>query len=364
MTTTDRRLSPHRIPDDGTPFKDTRTEYPAMVRTTPKTRSAIGILVFIVVAAAAVAVGYTVFVWFVDSLADLGGIVLTIIFALVLLRAAAMLFRSAVADYNVAEVAVDGPITRDGGNPNPIAMGIGTPADQIVEQIEFADADDAVDALMLELNTPGGEVVPSDDIRRAAMEFDGPTVAYATDVCASGGYWIASGCDELWARDASLVGSIGVIASRVNASELAEDLGVSYERFAAGEYKDAGMVLKEMSENEREYLQGLTDDFYDNFVERVAEGRELDPEFVRDTEARVYLGEKAAELGLVDELGDRDAVRERVEELIETDARVQPFEPQRSITEKIGIGTQQVAYAFGAGISHHLVGDDKPEFRM
>jgi len=83
-------------------------------------------------------------------------------------------------------------------------------------------------------------VVPSDDIRLAAERFDGPTVAYATDVCASGGYWIASGCDELWAREGSIVGSIGVIGSRVNASALAEKVGLSYERFAAGDYKDAG----------------------------------------------------------------------------------------------------------------------------
>ncbi|AUX08209.1 signal peptide peptidase SppA [Halalkaliarchaeum desulfuricum] len=336
-----------------------------MVQTSPRTRSIVGLLVFVVVAAAAIAVGYTVFVWFVESLVDLGGIVLTIVLALVLLRIAAMVVRSTIADYNVAEVSVDGPITRDGGNPNPVARGMGTPADDIVEQIELADADDAVDALMLELNTPGGEVLPSDDIRRAAMEFEGPTVAYATDVCASGGYWIAAGCDELWARDASLVGSIGVISSRVNAAELAEKVGLSYERFAAGKYKDAGVPLKEIDDDEREYLQGLTDDFYESFIERVAEGRELDPEFVRETEARVYLGEEAHELGLVDDLGTRDDVREHVEGLIDaTEARVQRFEPQRSLPERIGIGARGVAYALGAGIADRIVGEEPPELRL
>lgn len=335
-----------------------------MVRTTPRTRSALGLLVFVVVAAAAVAVGYAVFVWFVESLADLGGILLTIVLALVLIRIAASVLRSMIADYNVAEVTVDGPITRDGGNPNPVARGMGTPADDIVEEIERADQDGAVDALMLELNTPGGEVVPSDDIRRAAMEFDGPTVAYATDVCASGGYWIASGCDELWARDASLVGSIGVISSRVNASELAEKVGLSYERFAAGKYKDAGAFLKQMDDDEREYLQALTDDFYDSFVDRVAEGRDLDPEFVRETEARVYLGEEAHELGLVDELGTREDVSDRVGELIDADARVQRFEPVRSLPERIGMGARGVAYALGAGIADRIVGEDSPELRL
>lgn len=335
-----------------------------MVRTTPRTQSVVGAVAFVVVAAASVAIGYAVFVRFAESFVDLGGILLTVALALLLLRATSTGLRSTIAAYNVAEVSVDGPISRDGGSPNPIARGLGTPADEIVEQIERADRDDAVDALMLELNTPGGEVVPSDDIRRAALKFEGPTVAYATDVCASGGYWIASGCDELWARDASLVGSIGVISSRVNAAELAERLGVSYERFAAGKYKDAGTALKEISEDEREYLQGLTDDFYDSFVDRVAEGCDLDPEFVRETEARVYLGEEAAELGLVDELGTREDVCERVEELIDAEARVQPFEPRRSLPERIGMGAQRVAYAFGAGIADRIAGEEPPQFRL
>jgi len=111
---------------------------------------------------------------------------------------------------------------------------VGAEADEIVDQIERADEDSGVRALLLKLNTPGGEIVPSEDIRIAAERFDGPTIAYATDVCASGGYDIAAGCDELWAREGSIVGSIGVIGSRVNAADLADRLGLSYERLAAG----------------------------------------------------------------------------------------------------------------------------------
>jgi len=160
-------------------------------------------------------------------------------------------------------------------------------------------------------------VLPSDDIRRAAADFDGPTLAYATDTCASGGYWIASGCDELWARDASLVGSIGVVGSRPNAAGLADKLGISYEQFTAGEYKDAGVPLREIEEDEREYLQGIIDGYYEQFVETVSEGRDMDPEAIRETEARVYLGSDAAEIGLVDELGTEDDVEDRLEELID-----------------------------------------------
>jgi len=272
--------------------------------------------------------------------------------ALVGVRLAGNAATSLFPAYDVAEVAVEGPISRDGGGgPLPTTPGA-TPADDIVEQIDRADDDDNVQALLLKLNTPGGEVVPSDDIRLAAQRFDGPTIAYATDVCASGGYWIASGCDELWAREGSIVGSIGVIGSRVNASDLAEKVGLSYERFAAGEYKDAGTALKEMDDNEREYLQGLIDDYYDTFVERVSDGRDLEPDFVRDTEARIYLGEQAYDMDLVDHLGTRREIETELADRLDTDeVTVEEFEPTRPLMARVGAGAQHVAYAFGAGIA-------------
>ena len=308
--------------------------------------------------------GIVIFVIVPGSLAELLGVLVTVGIVVLGARVAGDLAESVFPDYNVAEVAVDGPITRDGSTPGPIPGGaLGTTADDVVEGIERADEDDAVDALVVKLNTPGGEVVPSDDIRNAVAEFDGPTVAYATDVCASGGYWIASGCDELWARRGSIVGSIGVIGSRVNVTELADELGVSYERFAAGKYKDAGTPLKELTKDEREYLQALVDGFYDDFVERVAEGREMDPERVRDTEARVYLGDDAHELGLVDSIGDRSAVEERVAELLDAEVSVREFEPEKGLAARLRGGATAVAYAAGAGAASVLT-DDGRQFRL
>ena len=253
--------------------------------------------------------------------------------------------------YNVAKVAVSGPITRDAGRPSPLSGPGKTTADDIVEQIEAADEDEAVEALIVELNTPGGEVLPSDDIRRAAAAFDGPTVAYATDTCASGGYWIASGCDELWARDASLVGSIGVVGSRPNAAGLADKLGISYEQFTAGEYKDAGIPLREIEDDEREYLQGIIDGYYEQFVETVSDGRDMDPEAIRDTEARVYLGSDAVEIGLVDELGTADDVEERLAERLDTAPSIREFTPERGLAERLGLGAERVAFAAGSGVA-------------
>jgi protease-4 len=263
--------------------------------------------------------------------------------------------------YNAVEVAVEGPITREGSRL-PSSRQRSVPADKVVEQIERADEDPNAEALVVKLNTPGGEVVPSEDIRLAAERFDGPTIAYATDTCASGGYWIASGCDELWAREASLVGSIGVRGSNVNAKGLADKLGLEYQPMNAGEYKDAGFPLKEPDEDDQEYLQGIVDDYYETFVERVAEGRGLDEETIRDTEARVYLGTDAHENGLVDELGTREDIEDRIADRLGRDVEVEEFEPKQSLMERLRSQSQGVAYAFGAGVACALGVDE--EFRL
>ena len=269
-------------------------------------------------------------------------------------------------EYNTAKVSVSGPIARDRGRPSPLSGSTGTTADEVVDRIEAADDDEDVEALLVELNTPGGEVVPSDDIRRAVAEFDGPTVAYATDLCASGGYWIASGCDELWARNGSLVGSIGVVGSRPNAAGLADKLGISYEQFTAGEYKDAGVPLREIEDDEREYLQSLIDGYYEQFVETVSEGREMDPGAIRETEARVYLGPDALDIGLVDELGVENDVEDRIGERIGDEVEVKEFAPDRGLVERLGIGAERVAFAAGSGVASVFAGDGRDvdvEFR-
>ena len=261
-------------------------------------------------------------------------------------------------EYNVAKITVSGPIQRERTRRSPLSGRSPVLADEVVSQIETADDDDAVAAMVLELNTPGGEVLPSDDIRRAVADFDGPTIAYVTDTCASGGYWIASGCDELWAHDVSLVGSIGVVGSRPNAAGLADKLGISYEQFTAGEYKDAGVPLREIEDDERDYLQGIVDGYYERFVETVSEGRDMDPDTIRDTEARIYLGTDALDIGLVDELGTQADLEARLAELLDTEPTVRVFEPSRSLTDRLGIAGERIAAAAGRGVAGIVTGSD------
>jgi len=315
--------------------------------------------------ALAAAAGWYLFVDYPADLVDLLGLLLAVGLAVAGVRVAGRLAGRRFPSYNVAEVAVEGPITRDGGSPSRLPGGVAEPgADDLVAAIERADEDPNAAALALRLNTPGGAVVPSDDIRRAAAEFDGPTVAYAVDTCASGGYWIATACDELWAREATLVGSIGVLGSRPNVAELADDLGIAYERFAAGEYKDAGLPLKELSADERAYLQGIVDDYYEEFVERVAEGRGMDPEAVRETEARLYLGRRARDLGLVDALGDGDDALDDLEDRLGEPTRVREFSPESGLATRLRGGAEGVAYAFGAGVADRAAPADGFDFEF
>jgi protease-4 len=320
-------------------------------------KTVVRVALFALVAIAGLAAAWYLFLAYPSSGLELAGIVLLLLAVPLLFRTAGSVAGSVIPSYNVAEVAVTGPISRETGGGLG-ASPTGTGADATVEQIERADADDNVEALLVKLNTPGGEIVPSEDIKLAAERFDGPTIAYATDTCASGGYEIASGCDEIWAREGSIVGSIGVIGSRVTAADLADRLGIQYEQLTAGEYKDAGTPLKELEDHEREYLQGLIDNYYEMFVANVADRRDLDPETIEATEARVFLGSEAAERGLVDELGTRRDVVEDLESRLGTEVTVEEFEPQFPLAERISLGAGQVAHAFGAGIASRFTGED------
>ncbi|MFB6114553.1 MAG: signal peptide peptidase SppA [Halodesulfurarchaeum sp.] len=294
------------------------------------------------------------------------GMLTVVVVSFLAIKMSANLATRMLSPYNVAKVSVEGPITRDGGGAIPRRPNA-TPVEDVISQIERADDDDAVEALLVHLNTPGGEVVPSDDVRNAVKDFEGVTVAYATDTCASGGYWIATACDTIVAREGSLVGSIGVLASRVTASELLDDLGLVYERLVAGEYKDAGTALRDMDTDERDYLQGIVDDYYESFVDRVTDSRDLDPETVRGTEAKVFLGERAVEIGLVDFTGTMEDVEDHLESELARPIEVTEFEPPRRLRTMLPGAVATVAYAVGVGFSRSIqstTGNSATRFRF
>ena len=125
------------------------------------------------------------------------------------------------------------------------------------------------------------------------------------DVAASGGYWLAACTDKIYANPTTMTGSIGVYMPYANWEELYKKVGIYQEKIKSGPHKDILSPERQMTNEEREIIQIMVDDIYNQFVDVVAEGRKLDKEQVRKlADGRIYTGNQAKQLGLVDELGN------------------------------------------------------------
>ncbi len=180
---------------------------------------------------------------------------------------------------------------------------------QIVPQLKkFAD-DDSVKAIIIHVNSPGGGVAASEEIyrevKRIRDEKKKRIVASIETVGASGAYYVASATNKIYADKGSVVGSIGVIAEWVNYGELLRWAKLNAITMKAGEFKDTGSPTREMTPAEREYMQGLIDNMHTQFIQAVAAGRHAKEEDIRAiANGKVWTGEQAAELKLVDQIAD------------------------------------------------------------
>jgi protease-4 len=185
------------------------------------------------------------------------------------------------------------------------------PVSLFKERLDAAADDDKVKAVVIRINSPGGAVTASDimyrDLCRFREKTGKPVVACMMDVAASGGYYLAMGCDKVYAHPTTVTGSIGVIMSLYNAHGLMAKVGLASDPIKSGPNKDLGNPGRPMTAEERAILQGMVDGFYGQFVKVVAEGRNLAEGRVRSlADGRVYTGLEAQELGLVDEIGYLD----------------------------------------------------------
>jgi protease-4 len=179
---------------------------------------------------------------------------------------------------------------------------------RVREELEKAEDDDRVRAVVLRINSPGGTVTASDILYHEIMRFKErrkvPVVASILDVGASGGYYVALAADRILAHPTTVTGSIGVLMLTVNAGGLLEKIGVSASYVKSGEFKDMGSPFRSLRPEERALFQDLIDRFYGRFVELVARSRQLDEARVRAfADGRVYTASQALALGLVDQVG-------------------------------------------------------------
>ncbi|HLG22687.1 MAG TPA: signal peptide peptidase SppA [Candidatus Manganitrophaceae bacterium] len=192
-------------------------------------------------------------------------------------------------------------------------------SNDVVEELRRYRKDDSVKAILLRIDSPGGGVVPSqeiyDEVKQIRQEGKKKVVTSMGTVAASGGYYIASASDKIIANPGTLTGSIGVIMEFANVEGLLQKIGVESVVIKSGKNKDLGSPFRKMKEEERVLLQGVIDDVHGQFIEAVAESRSLEVESVRAlADGRIFTGRQAKKIGLVDELGSfQDAVQKTAE---------------------------------------------------
>ena len=203
----------------------------------------------------------------------------------------------------------------------PGALGAATASPETLRnQLRQANEDRRVKAVVLEVDSPGGGVVPTDQMHDSIQDFKEetgkPVVVSMGQTAASGGYYISTAADRIFANANTLTGSLGVIFEYLNFTEAAEEYGIQQEVVKSGPFKDIGSPTREPTEEELEILQAYVDEGYDQFVQVIVEGRDLPEQIVRElADGRVYSGQQAETLGLVDELGDLERATEVSKEL-------------------------------------------------
>jgi protease-4 len=217
-----------------------------------------------------------------------------------------------------------------------------------------AEEDNAVKAIVLRIESPGGEIEPCQEILLEIERIKEimPIVVSMGGTVASGGYYISTQADKIVALPTTQTGSIGVISQLVNVEGLLEKLGIQIETFKGGKYKDMYWGFRELTPEEEEIMQAMVDEYYEQFVDVVAEGRGLSREEVKNlATGQLYSGTKAKELGLVDELGDLNTAINLAAELAGIEAPIVEYYQPPRLTLWTLLGLVDVIKARISGLS-------------
>ena len=229
----------------------------------------------------------------------------------------------------IAVVPIDGIISGESVDQGGFSM-----VSVVKEELKRAERDRDVKAVILKVNSPGGEVLASDEIANAIEDFQTnsskPVIVSMGSLAASGGYYVSARCEWIVANELTITGSIGVIMHGLNYRGLLDKIGVRPEVFKSGKYKDMLSSTKEPEEitpEERQMVQALINETFDKFKSVVQDGRnsayqsnnkrgkKLDQDWKDYADGRILSGKEALRLGFVDELGDFDVAVKRAEKL-------------------------------------------------
>jgi protease IV len=210
----------------------------------------------------------------------------------------------------IVELSLEGTIIDNPGtNPNPFGGG-GYQHDRFLKKLETIKEDASIKGVHLFVNSPGGGVYESAEIHDKLLEVkEAGKKIYVSmgNMAASGGYYVSAPADRIFASNETFTGSLGVIMESINYQELANEYGVKFNTIKSGEFKDIMSPTKEMTEADRDILQTLVDESYQQFVDVIVEGRDMEESRVKElADGRIYSGSQAVENGLVDEIGFRE----------------------------------------------------------
>ena len=182
----------------------------------------------------------------------------------------------------------------------------------VVDELKKFGDDSSIKAIILHVNSPGGGVAASEEIyrevRRIRSEKKKKIVVSIETVGASGAFYVASGCDKIFADEGSIVGSIGVIAEWVNYGDLLKWAKLKNVVIKTGEFKDTGNPARDLTPSEQAYMQSLIDDMFGQFIKAVADGRGLKYDDVKSiANGKVWTGQQALPMKLIDNVGDFQA---------------------------------------------------------
>jgi protease-4 len=190
--------------------------------------------------------------------------------------------------------------------------GLISDSESVIDSLKRFGKDNSVKAVVLRINSPGGGVAPSQEIYEEVRKLNArkPVLTSMGALAASGGYYIAAATRKVYANPGTMTGSIGVIMPFMNVKDLVEKIGLKGMTVKSGQFKDIGSPLRDMTPQEQALLQGVVDNVHRQFVNAVAEGRGLPrDEVMKIADGRIFTGEQAKALGLVDALGNlEDAV--------------------------------------------------------
>lgn len=247
---------------------------------------------------------------------------------------------------HTALVELSGIITEDGE----------ASADRIVSGLRAAFADERTAGVIVRINSPGGSPVQAgyitDEIERLREEHpETPLYAVITDVCASGGYWVASAADAIYANEASIVGSIGVLMDGFGFVEAMRKVGVERRLLTAGEHKGLLDPFSPLKAEEVDHIEEVLEQMHERFIEVVKSGRGTRLKDESDVfSGLVWTGVQGRELGLVDEFGSSGYV---AREVIGAE-RVVDFTPKRDylerVAERLGAGMARALFRYGFAV--------------